>query len=103
MLATHQPTISRPTRSPCPTNTDVNLPDIQENNIVIEDATTSITISKTFSQSESINSQPIITRTIIPVEPEVIIDAIDPHQVDNSSKETTDLINEMDKEISGIG
>jgi hypothetical protein len=78
MLATHQPTISAcPTRSPCPTNTDVNLPDIQENNIVIEDATTSIKISETISQSESINSQPNITRTIIPVEPEVI-DCHDP-------------------------
>jgi hypothetical protein len=76
MLATHQPTISCPTRSPCPTNTDVNLPDFSENDIVIEDATTSITISETFYQPESINSKTEITRTIIPVEPEVVIDAI---------------------------
>jgi hypothetical protein len=34
-----------------------NLPDFSENNIVIEDATTLITISETFSQPESINSQ----------------------------------------------
>jgi hypothetical protein len=36
----------------------VNLPDFSENNFVIEDATTLITISETFSQPESINSQP---------------------------------------------
>jgi hypothetical protein len=84
MLATHQPTISCPNRSPCPTNTDVNLPEYSENDIVIEDATTSITISEIFTQPESINSKP--GRTIIPVEPEVVIDAIDPHQVEKDER-----------------
>jgi hypothetical protein len=40
-----------------PNPKSVNLPDFSENNIVIEDATTLITISETFSQPESINSQ----------------------------------------------
>jgi hypothetical protein len=93
MLATYQPTKSCPTRSPCPTNTDVNLPEYSENEIVIEDATTSITISDIFTQPESINSKP--GRTIIPVEPEVVIDAIDPHQVekDERTKNLTKILN----------
>ncbi|EFX59911.1 hypothetical protein DAPPUDRAFT_126287, partial [Daphnia pulex] len=94
------PTISCPTRSPCPTNTDVNLPDFSENDIVIKDATTSITISDTFSQPESINSKPEITRTIISVEPEVI-DAIDPQvEKDKLIKYLTWKIKDFEQEYT---